>query len=216
MYRGIIFDLDGVICFTDRYHYQAWKKLADRLGIYFDETINDRLRGVSRMESLEIILERSEVQYSDEEKAAFAEEKNETYKQLLTQMSEKDLSDEVRDTLQELRNRGYKLAIGSSSKNTKMILGRIGLADFFDAISDGTNITKSKPDPEVFLKAAEFIGEKPENCLVVEDAEAGIEAAYRGGFDSAGIGEAAKHAHVTYPIQTFSELLSQTICKGVF
>lgn len=216
MYRGIIFDLDGVICFTDRYHYQAWKKLTDRLGIYFDETINDRLRGVSRMESLEIILERSEVQYSDEEKAAFAEEKNETYKQLLTQMSEKDLSDEVRDTLQELRNRGYKLAIGSSSKNTKMILGRIGLADFFDAISDGTNITKSKPDPEVFLKAAEFIGEKPENCLVVEDAEAGIEAAYRGGFDSAGIGEAAKHAHVTYPIQTFSELLSQTICKRVF
>ncbi|MDC7301572.1 beta-phosphoglucomutase [Agathobacter ruminis] len=216
MYRGIIFDLDGVICFTDRYHYQAWKKLTDRLGIYFDETINDRLRGVSRMESLEIILERSEVQYSDEEKVAFAEEKNETYKQLLTQMSEKDLSDEVRDTLQELRNRGYKLAIGSSSKNTKMILGRIGLADFFDAISDGTNITKSKPDPEVFLKAAEFIGEKPENCLVVEDAEAGIEAAYRGGFDSAGIGEAAKHAHVTYPIQTFSELLSQTICKRVF
>ncbi|MCR5678233.1 MAG: beta-phosphoglucomutase [Agathobacter sp.] len=216
MYRGIIFDLDGVICFTDRYHYQAWKKLADRLGIYFDETINDRLRGVSRMESLEIILERSEVQYSDEEKAAFAEEKNETYKQLLTQMSEKDLSDEVRDTLQELRNRGYKLAIGSSSKNTKTILKQIGLADFFDAISDGTNITKSKPDPEVFLKAAEFIGEKPENCLVVEDAEAGIEAAYRGGFDSAGIGEAAKHAHVTYPIQTFSELLSQTICKGVF
>lgn len=210
MYKGIIFDLDGVICFTDKYHYKAWKKLADRLGIYFDETINNRLRGVSRMDSLDIILERSDKEYSEEEKIAFADEKNETYKELLLLMNESDLSDEVRNTLQELRKRGFKLAIGSSSKNTKTILDRIGLSDFFDAISDGTNITKSKPDPEVFLKAAEFIGEDPSECLVVEDAEAGIEAAYRGGFDSAGLGDACKHQRVTYKMNKFSDLLEIT------
>lgn len=206
--KGIIFDLDGVICFTDKFHYRAWKKLADRLGIYFDEEINNRLRGVSRMASLDIILERSNEKYTEEEKLALAEEKNETYKELLVQMSPDDLSDEVRDTLMELRNRGYKLAIGSSSKNTRTILGRIGLGDFFDEISDGTNISKSKPDPEVFLKAAEFIGEKPEDCLVVEDAMAGIEAAFRGGFKSAGLGEANNHEYVTYKMNSISDLLS--------
>lgn len=206
-YRAIIFDLDGVICFTDKYHYQAWKKLADRLGIYFDEEINNRLRGVSRMESLEIILERSDREYSQEEKDAFAEEKNETYRKLLTQMSTADLSQEVKDTLDALRAKGLKLAIGSSSKNTRTILGQIGLGDFFDEISDGTNITNSKPDPEVFLKAAQFVGEEPKDCLVVEDAEAGIEAAHRGGFDSAGLGEAHKHAQVTYKLRSFADLL---------
>lgn len=208
MYTGYIFDLDGVICFTDKYHYQAWKKLADRLGIYFDEEINNRLRGVSRMESLEIILERSSKQYTQEEKIAFAEEKNETYKALLMQMTPADLSKDVKKTLEELRRRGYKLAIGSSSKNTKMILERIGLDNFFDAISDGTNIINSKPDPEVFLKAAEFIGEKPEDCLVIEDAEAGIEGAFRGGFDSAGLGEANEHPRVNYKMKKITDLLS--------
>lgn len=206
-YKAIIFDLDGVICFTDKYHYQAWKKLADRLGIYFDEEINNRLRGVSRMESLEIILERSDKTYSQEEKDAFAEEKNDVYRELLKQMTTADLSEEVKDTLDQLRAKGLKLAIGSSSKNTRTILGQIGLGSFFDEISDGTNITNSKPDPEVFLKAAQFVGEEPKDCLVIEDAEAGIEAAYRGGFDSAGLGEAQKHAHVTYKLSSFSDLL---------
>lgn len=206
-YRGVIFDLDGVICFTDEYHYEAWKALADRLGIYFDKEINNRLRGVSRMASLEIILERSDVTYSQEEKEAFATEKNDNYREMLKNMSEKDLSDEVRDTLNELRNRGYLLAIGSSSKNTKTILNQIGLGNFFDAISDGTNITNSKPDPEVFLKAAEFIGLKPEECVVVEDARSGAEAAYRGHFACAGIGEAAEYEHTNYPLKTFSDLL---------
>jgi beta-phosphoglucomutase len=204
--KAVIFDLDGVICFTDKYHYQAWKKLADQENIYFDETINNRQRGVSRMESLDIILERADRDYSDEEKEQMAQRKNDTYVELLSQMSPEDLSDEVKETLDELRARGYRLAIGSSSKNTKRILGQIGLGDYFDAISDGTNITNSKPDPEVFLKAAEMLGLSPADCLVVEDALAGIEAAYRGGFKSAGIGEAATHEHVTYPIRTFAEL----------
>ena len=204
--KAVIFDLDGVICFTDKYHYQAWKALADRLGIYFDEIINNRLRGVSRMASLDIVLERAARAYSQEEKDAFAAEKNATYVELLQQMSPRDLSDEVRETLNALRAGGYKLAIGSSSKNTKLILSRIGLGDFFDAISDGTNITHSKPDPEVFLMAAEMLSLDPAECLVVEDAKAGIQAAHAGGFKSAGIGEAAEHPDCTYPIASFGEL----------
>lgn len=209
--KAIIFDLDGVICFTDKYHYIAWKKLADKYGIYFDEEINNRLRGVSRMDSLDIILEKTDKKYSAEEKEAMAAEKNASYVELLKEMSPKDLSDEVKSTLDELRRRGYKLAIGSSSKNTKMILGQIGLGDYFDAVSDGTNITKSKPDPEVFLKAAEFLNEEPLECLVVEDAKAGIQAASDGGFKSAGLGEATEHPSVTYKMNGFKDLLE--ICK---
>ena len=157
-YKGIIFDLDGVICFTDKYHYQAWKAMADQIGVYFDEQINNRLRGVSRMESLDIILERCSRKYSMEEKEALAAEKNKRYRELLSGMTPDDLSDEVKETLDKLRANGAKLAIGSSSKNAKMILSRIGLEGYFDAVSDGTNISRSKPDPEVFLKAAEFLG----------------------------------------------------------
>lgn len=206
-YKGIIFDLDGVICFTDKYHYLAWKKMADEIGVYFDEVINNRLRGVSRMASLDIVLERSDRVYTHEEKEQLATHKNDMYRELLLQMSPEDLSDEVKNTLDELRERGYKLAIGSSSKNAKMILKQIGLGDYFDAISDGTNITHSKPHPGVFLKAAEFLRLKPEECLVVEDALAGIDAAVAGGFSGAGIGEAATHSQVDYPIKTFADLL---------
>lgn len=210
-YTGIIFDLDGVICFTDHYHYLAWKAIADKKGIYFDEVINNRLRGVSRMESLEIILERCDEALTQDEKVALAEEKNGIYKELLKNMSPKDLSPEVKETLDALRARGLKLAIGSSSKNTQFILERIGLKGYFDAVSDGNNITNSKPDPEVFLKAAQFIGEEPKDCLVIEDAYAGIDAACAGGFDSAAIGDAAAYDRSTYQLKTFGDLLE--ICK---
>ena len=207
--NSIIFDLDGVICFTDRFHYKAWKALADRLGIYFDEKINDRLRGVSRMASLEIILERSEKAYSQEEKEAFAEEKNSTYRELLKTMTPADLSDEVKDTLNELRRRGYRLAIGSSSKNTKFILERIGLAGFFDAIADGTDITHSKPNPEVFLCAASKLGAEPSRCAVVEDAKAGIEAAKAGGMTALALfGDAKGCGLEDYDLKGFSDLLN--------
>ncbi len=207
-YKGIIFDLDGVICFTDKYQYQAWKKMADKIGVYFDEKINNRLRGVSRMASLDIILERSDKEYSQEEKEALAAEKNETYKALLHQMTTDDLSEEVKNTMDELRKRGCRLALGSSSRNAKLILERLGLDAYFDAVSDGTNITHSKPNPEVFLKAAEFLGLDPSDCLVVEDALAGIDAAIAGGFHSAGIGEAAGHERAEYPLNTFADLLA--------
>lgn len=208
MIKAVIFDLDGVICFTDRYHYQAWKQIADEEGIYFDEEINKRLRGVSRMESLEIILSGGNKIYSRDEKENLAEKKNQIYVSLLEDMSKEDLSLDVKNTLDELRKRGYLLAIGSSSKNTGKILEKIGLGRFFDAVSDGNNIRKSKPDPEVFCKAAQMLSVRPENALVVEDATAGIDAAVSGGFFSAGIGDAAHHPKVTYPIEKVSDLLS--------
>ena len=206
-YKGIIFDLDGVICSTDHYHYLAWKALADRLGAYFDETINNRLRGVSRMAILEIVLERYDGTLTEEEKLAAAEEKNNTYRELLKQMSPADLSNEVKTTLDALRAKGLLLGIGSSSKNTKFILSRIGLGDYFDKISDGTNITRSKPDPEVFLKAAEYLGLEPKDCLVVEDAVAGVQAAHAAGMDAAAVGDAAGSGLAEYSLKNFSELL---------
>lgn len=206
--KGLIFDLDGVLVFTDKFHYQAWKTMADELGVYFDETINHRLRGVSRMDSLEIILERYEgPDLSLREKEKLAEKKNEIYRTLLESMTPDDVTKEVRDTLTKLREKGYKLAIGSSSKNAKFILEKVELKDAFDAISDGNNITKSKPDPEVFLKAAEYLGLPPKACMVVEDAEAGIEAAKKGGMYAVGIGEAAKSINADESLKTFSELV---------
>lgn len=206
--KALIFDLDGVICFTDRFHYLAWKQMADELGIYFDENINNRLRGISRMDSLEIILENySGEPLSQERKDELTSQKNETYRKLLEQMSPKDVSEEVRETLATLRKRGYLLSLGSSSKNAKFILEKIELLDAFDAISDGTNITKSKPDPEVFLKAAEFLKVNPKDCLVVEDAIAGVDAAKAGQMLAAGLGEAKEYSKTDYPLTTFSDLL---------
>ena len=206
--KAVIFDLDGVLVFTDQFHYQAWKKLADRLGICFDEEINNRLRGVSRMASLEIILENYHgPALTKEEKEVLAEEKNESYRELLRTMTPQDVSQEVRDTLTELKKRGYKLAVGSSSKNTGFILERTELTGAFDRISDGNNIIRSKPDPEVFLKAAEYLEEKPEDCLVVEDAEAGIEAGISGGMKTAAIGDAVNCGKADYELETIGDLL---------
>ena len=206
-YKAVIFDLDGVICHTDAYHYQAWKQIADELGIYFDEEINNRLRGVSRMESFEIILERYEGTMSPDDKAAYTTKKNEAYKELLKNMSPADLSLEVKETLDGLRAEGLKLAIGSSSKNAGFILERLGLGGYFDAVSDGKNITRSKPDPEVFVKAAQFVGEASGDCLVVEDAKAGLEAAIGGGMDCAAMGDAVASGLATYQLVEFSDLL---------
>ena len=205
-YQGIIFDLDGVLCSTDEYHYQAWKTLADQLNIPFDRERNNLLRGVSRMESLSIILEKSEKTYSEQEKQAFAEQKNALYRTLLSQMSPADVSDEVKETLHFLRESGLRLAVGSSSKNTPFILERISLGDFFDAVADGNCITHSKPHPEVFLKAAEMLGLPPERCLVVEDAHAGVEAAVAGGFDCAAMGDAKDDERAAWRLTRFSGL----------
>ena len=181
MIKAVIFDLDGVIVSTDDCHYEAWKKMADEESIYFDKTINNRLRGVSRMESLEIVLERATKEYSDEEKLQLAERKNGYYKEFITKLTPADILPGAMNTLVELKENGIKVAIGSSSKNTPVILKQIGLSDYFDAVSDGNNITNSKPDPEVFLKAADMLGIPYAECMIVEDADAGIEAGKRAG-----------------------------------
>ncbi len=208
MLKAIIFDLDGVICSTDEYHYRAWKTLADSLGLPFDREKNNRLRGVSRMASLDIVLEDSPLTYTQTQKAEMADRKNGLYRQLLAEMSQEAILPGVLDTLDALRAMGLKLAVGSSSKNTPFILDRIGLADVFQAISDGNNITRSKPDPEVFLKAAAFLGEKPEDCLVVEDAVPGAQAGHAGGFPVACVGDAAENRAGDYNLTAFPELIS--------
>ena len=205
--KGIIFDLDGVICSTDEYHYQAWKSIADEEGIYFDRNINERLRGVSRAESLEIILERVTASYSPEQKIALMEKKNNIYRELLKNMGPGDVTEEVRSTLRKLREKGYGLSIGSSSKNTRFILERTGLTDAFDGISDGNMISRSKPNPEVFIKAAGILGLKNDECLVIEDAVSGIDAANAAGFHSVGIGTAAECEGAEFKIQNLSEIL---------
>ena len=181
MIKAVIFDLDGVIVSTDDCHYEAWKKMADEEGIYFDKVINNRLRGVSRMESLEIVLERAEKEYSEEEKLQLAERKNGYYKEFITKLTPNDILPGAKENLEELRKNGIKIAIGSSSKNTPVILKQIGLDNYFDAVSDGNNITNSKPDPEVFLKAADMLCIPYSECMIVEDADAGIEAGKRAG-----------------------------------
>ena len=204
---AIIFDLDGVICSTDRYHYQAWKALADRLGIPFDEQANQRLRGVSRRESLEILLGDKSGDYTEAEKCTFAEEKNAAYRQSLSSMTPGDLSKEVRRTLHTLRQRGYLLAIGSSSKNARHILQQLGLGSFFDVVADGTQITRSKPDPEVFLLAASLLGVDPENAIVIEDAESGVRAAMAGRFRVIGIRRDGNDPDSDITIKKLSNLL---------
>lgn len=205
--KALIFDLDGVICHTDEYHYLAWKSMADSLGVPFDRQVNNRLRGVSRMDSLEIILENYAGKLSPAEKEELAEQKNESYKEFLATMSPADLQEEVKVTLDTLRDRGYLLAIGSSSKNAKFILQQLGLGAYFDAISDGNNITHSKPDPEVFVKAAQMLRLSPEECLVVEDAVSGAEAGHRGGMQVACVGDAAREKAGEYNLDSFSQLL---------
>lgn len=207
MIKGIIFDLDGVLLSTDHFHYLAWKSLADRLGIPFDEKKNDLLRGVSRMESLEIVLGERTSEFSPEEKNAFAAEKNSIYRSYLQKLSTSFVSPEVPVVLEKLRAAGLKLAVGSSSKNTPLILEKTDLIKYFDAVSDGNNISKSKPDPEVFLKAAQYIGLDPSDCAVIEDADSGIEAAKNGGFYAISIGNAITNSLDDRHIESLKELL---------
>jgi beta-phosphoglucomutase len=190
--KGVIFDLDGVIVTTDNYHFKAWKRLADERDIYFDRRINEYLRGVSRMESLEIILKRADKVYSQNEKLEMTEIKNNYYKEFINKLTPKDILPGVITMLNGLKEKGIKIAIGSSSKNAAKIIKNIQLEKYFDAIVDGNNISKGKPDPEVFMRAARAIEVLPQNCLVVEDAEAGVKAAINGGMKVLGVGYAAR------------------------
>lgn len=178
MIKGVIFDLDGVLVSTDEMHYMAWKMLADKLGIdNYSKADNERQKGISRMESLEIVLSKGSVIYSKEEKEKLAEEKNAYYVELLQTLDEKAILSDVIETLEMLKQRGIKIGVGSVSKNTPLILRKTGLDQYIDQVSCGLDITKSKPDPEVFVVAARKLNLINEECLVVEDSKAGIVAA---------------------------------------
>lgn len=206
-YKAVIFDLDGVLVTTDDCHYLAWKKLADEENIYFDRDINERLRGISRMESLEIVLEKAEKQYSDDEKKEMAERKNSYYVSLVKEIDQSALIDGAIEFISYVKENSLKTAIGSSSKNTNLILSQTGIDSMFDAIADGNIIIKSKPDPEVFLKAAELLGIEPCDCLVCEDADAGVEAAISAGMDVLAVGYAKDNEKATYSAQNLKEAL---------
>ncbi|MDD3335280.1 MAG: beta-phosphoglucomutase [Eubacteriales bacterium] len=195
---GVIFDLDGVLVTTDDCHYLGWKRMADEENIYFDRAINERLRGVSRMDSLAIILEKATRSYTEDEKQRMAARKNAYYVELIGKLTANDILPGAMDVLNLLKKRGIKIAIGSSSKNTPIILKQIGLENAFDAVADGNQITHSKPNPEVFLLAAKLLKLNPAECLVVEDADAGVEAALNGGMSVLGVGSASKNQRATY------------------
>lgn len=207
MIKGVIFDLDGVIVTTDDLHYLAWKQIADKEGIEFDRETNNRLRGVSRMASLDIILEKATREYTQEEKEALAEEKNNIYVASLSKLSKKDLLPSVEDTLLALKEKDIKLAIGSSSRNTMTILEQLKITKLFDVVVDGNQISRSKPDPEVFIKAREQLGLKEDEVLVVEDAVSGIDAANAGNMKSCGINGADKYEKATYKLSSIKDLL---------
>ncbi len=189
MIEACLFDLDGVVVDTAKYHYIAWKALSEELGFNFTLEDNERLKGVSRMQSLEILLEIGGKQFSEQEKLAMAEKKNTLYVSFIEKMTPEETLPGVEKFLQELRSKGIKIALGSASKNAPMILDRIQLTGMFDAVVDGNSISEAKPNPEVFLQGAEKLGVKPENCVVFEDAIAGVEAARNANMHCIGIGE---------------------------
>jgi beta-phosphoglucomutase len=192
-----IFDLDGVIVDTAKYHFLAWKRLTDMLDMHFTEDDNERLKGVSRMASLEIILQLGKMDLNEDRKLEYATLKNNWYIDYISKMTPDEILPGCLRFIKELRNEGIRVAIGSASKNTPMILERVGIMDLFDAVADGNSIRKAKPDPEVFLKAAEMVGIEPAECVVFEDAIAGIQAAINGGMMCIGIGSPSvlKEAH---------------------
>ncbi|MDO3641663.1 beta-phosphoglucomutase [Mucilaginibacter sp. L3T2-6] len=186
--KACLFDLDGVIVDTAVYHYKAWKRLADQLGLKFSEQDNELLKGVSRVRSLEIILELNHVTKSAEEQTELATLKNNWYVEMINQMTPAEILPGAKEFLEACRAAGIKTALGSASKNSGTILNKINLAGLFDAIVDGNHVSKAKPDPEVFLKGAEALAVKPSECVVFEDAIAGVEAAVNGGMKVVGIG----------------------------
>jgi beta-phosphoglucomutase len=196
-----IFDLDGVLVDTAKYHFKAWKRLTDMLGIDFTENDNERLKGVSRMASLEIILEIGNMQLDESKKLEYATLKNNWYMEYISKMTPSEILPGCIRFITELKKEKILIAIGSASKNTPMILERVGIQGMFDAIADGNNITKAKPDPEVFLKAAEMVGIRPEECVMFEDAVAGVQAALNAGMMCIGIGspEVLTKAHFVVP-----------------
>jgi beta-phosphoglucomutase len=201
-----IFDLDGVIVDTARYHFLAWKKLTDQLGIHFTEEDNERLKGVSRTASLEIILEIGNIKTDDSTKLEYATLKNKWYTDFISKMTPDEILPGSLDFIKELRKANIRVAIGSASKNTPLILKRVGIFELFDAVADGNIVSKAKPDPDVFIKAAEMVNVKPGKCVVFEDAVAGVQAALNAGMMCIGVGSPKILTKAHYVVSGLKEM----------
>lgn len=206
--QAIIFDLDGVIVDTAKFHYKAWKILADKLGMFFNEEINERLKGVSRIKSLEIILEVNNAldKYTEAQKEILATEKNELYKELISTLTPDDILPGVLDFITKAKENGIKTAIASVSKNAPAVLNALGINDKFDYIADASKVKNSKPDPEIFLTCAEGLGVNPQNCIGVEDAQAGIEAIKSAGMYAIGINVAVTSVNPDIQLKSTAQL----------
>jgi len=201
MIEACIFDLDGVIVDTAKYHFKAWRSMANDLGFDFTEVQNEELKGVSRMGSLNMILDWGGKSLSEDKKIEWATRKNDRYLKSVHKMDQSEILPGIVEFLEDLKNKNIRIALGSASKNARLILEQTGIIHYFEAIMDGTNVTKSKPHPEVFLNAAAALNTPPSKCLVFEDAPKGVDAALAGGMYVVGIGEKAHlgHAHLVFP-----------------
>lgn len=215
MIKAIIFDLDGVIVDTAKYHYIAWKAIASELGFEFTPAHNERLKGVSRMTSLDILLEVGGIAFTHDEKLKLAEKKNDHYRTFITQMTSDEILPGMQQFLNGVKAGGFKMAIGSASKNTPTILKQIGLHNFFDAVVDGNKISKAKPDPEVFLTGAKEMGVNPTECLVFEDAASGVEAALNAQMYCVGVGNQSVLGRAHYVIPGFVGVAIKDIIEKV-
>jgi beta-phosphoglucomutase len=215
MIEAVIFDLDGVIVSTDEYHYQAWNRLAQEEFFVFSRAHNELFLGVSRKDCLEIFIRNSDAIYSAIQKEEMLERKNGYYREMLKDLHPEDILPEILEIISWLKKQKIKIAIGSSSRNTPIILEKIGLSDEFDAVVDGNQISHSKPDPEVFLRGAGRLGVIPEKCMVIEDAAAGVEAALSGGMKVIGVGSAFDHPKADYGIRSLTLGFIQHIINGM-
>ena len=215
MIKACIFDLDGVIVDTAKYHFTAWRRLANEFGFDFTEVENEKLKGVGRMESLELILSWGGIELSEEDKKAWASKKNDWYKERILEMGTEEILEGVRAFLDELQSRNIRYALGSASKNAATVMKQIGLEHEFVAIIDGTKTTKGKPDPQVFQMGADALGIQPSECIVFEDAAKGVQAALNGGFHAVGVGKPEHLGHAHFVVPNFKNLRLDTVLAGL-
>lgn len=211
MIKGLIFDLDGVIVDTAKYHYLAWKEIADELKINFTLKDNELLKGVSRVKSFQIILEIGGIKMTDEEQEEYCHKKNNIYLEYVNRMTQDEILPGVKEFLVDAKKNGYKIALGSASKNAQLILSNTNMKKYFDVIIDGEKVVKAKPDPEVFVKGAYELGLKNEECIVFEDASAGVEAAHNANMIVVGIGKEEDLPDANICLDGFGDMTIQEI-----
>lgn len=211
--KAFIFDLDGVIVDTARFHFAAWQEIANQIGIHFSEKENEQLKGVSRVNSLDLILKWANKTITQEEKDVYLKEKNEIYLSNVEKLTKEDVLPGVLDIINYLRENGYKVGLGSASKNARPVLGKLAISELFDAIVDGTNVTRSKPDPQVFAMGAEILKVSPEECLVIEDSLSGLEAAQLIKMKTIGVGGSIELEIADYTYDNLAEIDTDLLTK---